>query len=322
MRFDEERVSLDSVLKEAPRDSRSVHHLIDPILQQGENESERAFKIRKETRAQGFYAAMRRAGLVAFDENPAFYLVRSKGMRGEIVGILGLSGARIEGSTLGKLRPPTLLTYDDRDDEVKRSYKMALERESDQRFSVDGIEYELWIVDDETTTARMQSRLKEKDLFSVNSTHKDQAGLVFCIAHDSIANAALPLNLVAKKLKSKTKAKLLKTLKSQYKTEQKQSSDLASEDGAYFQNSKTLLKLRPKGKSQAVDLGELYSLITSQLECKIRRGEIDEAIEEDEIRIGLPLPRAEGIKSENKNAYLLQKVIPLGCVMFLGALDA
>jgi hypothetical protein len=137
-----------------------------------------------------FIAEWRRAGVLQEDEYASFYLLRTTEPRGrddeprETVGFYAAveldegsvlpgvqpdaAGVDAEAGVLAELgaqvAPPVLL-YGDEPGRITRGLEHEMEdREPDVRVELDDVSHELWVVDDETTLARIAQTLSEQRL--------------------------------------------------------------------------------------------------------------------------------------------------------------
>lgn len=156
-------------------------------------------------RAAFFLADWRRAGVLLQDEAPAFYLLRQTfpGAGGAPVVRQGffaavelgadpaavraherVDEARVEGlaerlSALGAQVDPLLLLHPDPEERVSRAFEVELEREADLRFTLAGGLHEVWVIDDETTTARVSQLLVDAPLYIADGHHRHRAARAF-----------------------------------------------------------------------------------------------------------------------------------------------
>jgi hypothetical protein len=118
-------------------------------------------------------AEWRRAGILHFDDQPALYALRTRAgdvaSRGLFCAI-GVEGApaaadparatRLE--QLGVSVEPVVAAF--QDPRVTRAFDTAIERDADASFRIGGDGFELWCVDDESTTARITGLLSQAAL--------------------------------------------------------------------------------------------------------------------------------------------------------------
>lgn len=197
VRYQGERVDLGRVLARDPTsledaaaraltaaEPRNVVRFCLPREEPGDG---RAGGVR---RARFLYAEQRRAGLLVRDERPAFYCLRRRDEDGEIVqgffaaaaieDLERASGGGGDGDdddggadgyedgderlvplarALSLLAVPAIATYVDERRRIGRCFEAEIERAADASFTFEGTEHELWIVDDESTTARVSALL-------------------------------------------------------------------------------------------------------------------------------------------------------------------
>ena len=148
-------------------------------------------------RAAFHLAEWRRAGVLAFDDYASFY-----GLRHTFASVEGEDPKAVEGffaavdlgdedvdgvlpcelsdpgevdalthhlRTLGHQAEPVQLVHRDEKGRVQRAIASEMEeRDPDARAELDGCVYELWVIDDETTTARVSALLGEEKLYLVD----------------------------------------------------------------------------------------------------------------------------------------------------------
>lgn len=181
--------------------------VLDELAEEGEGR--RSALVAR--RAALHLAEWRRAGVLAVDEHPALYLVRQtfddadgEGTRVRLgfYGALELDGAaardvrvlapaealedartaarvdahRAHLSTCGVQTGAALFAYADESGRIERVLRAEMEeREPDLRGKAFGARYELWIVDDETTTARVARHLEEQTLTLASGRERYEA---------------------------------------------------------------------------------------------------------------------------------------------------
>ena len=179
-RFDEERVNLAQVLDENNLDARSVFHIISPRLAKSDDTDLSHEKCQLRSRA--FEAQYTRAGILAQDEEPSFYWVRSSEGENTFEGFIGVIRAEAELLSADSVEKessnphelagrPLYIAYDDATNEVQKSVRGEIDRDADMSI---GDELELWVVDDETTSARMQVRIENADFSVIRSSKEFQ----------------------------------------------------------------------------------------------------------------------------------------------------
>ncbi len=131
-----------------------------------------------ERRAALLFAELARAGLLVQDERPAFYCLRRRDEDGEQTqgffcalsidepaADAGPDGADLGDDLLCAARAlktslvPAVMSFVDDRHRVGRCFEAETEREPDLAFTFGGAEHELWVVDDESTTARISTLL-------------------------------------------------------------------------------------------------------------------------------------------------------------------
>lgn len=157
-------------------------------------------------RAALHLAEWRRAGVLVEDEYPSLYVLRQTlpaGDDGEERVMTGFFAAlRLDAAakrdvreheatdpgavdslcrylaTVGVHTDPVLLLHRDEGGRVERALSSEMEeREPDVRARVDDVSYELWVVDDETTAARVSRHLEDQPLYLADGHHRFQAAL-------------------------------------------------------------------------------------------------------------------------------------------------
>lgn len=166
-------------------------------------------------RAALHLAEWRRAGIVVEDEHPSLYLLRqtTRTEEGEERSLTGFFGAlRLDAAarrdvkelsqpededestdstdaeavdaqrrhlvTVGMHTDPLLLLYQDDGGRIERAFRVEMEeREADVRARAFDAQYEIWIIDDETTTARVARQLEEHPLYLADGRRRLQAAL-------------------------------------------------------------------------------------------------------------------------------------------------
>lgn len=162
-------------------------------------------------RAALHLAEWRRAGVVAVDDHPSLYLLRQtlpaekSGEERELTGFyaavrLDAAGRRdvhdasrddtsdddaeqVEAlrrqlAIVGMHTDPVLLRYSDAGGRIERALRAEMEeREPDVRARCEEALYELWVVDDETTTARVARHLEDQPLSLLEGSQRFRAAL-------------------------------------------------------------------------------------------------------------------------------------------------
>ncbi|HEY4222216.1 MAG TPA: DUF1015 family protein [Myxococcota bacterium] len=185
LRFVQNRVDYGAVVAPAsPTDPRHVAHLLDATRKDDDG------KDAPLRRARLRLAEWQRAGLLARDAQPAMYAVHRKSDDGEATGLfcaLSVDAATAQPATrgddtrearLGALAlavEPVVATFTE--PRVKRTVDNAVDREADAAWRVGGTSYELWCVDEESTTARIATLLS-------------QAPIAICANADALAAQA------------------------------------------------------------------------------------------------------------------------------------
>jgi hypothetical protein len=169
LRYVPARVELAAVLASDSRDPRRVHTLLDdePQSDDGADGALRRAKLR--------LAEWRRAGIVRADDAPCLYALRRRdGDGNEFVGVfcaLGVDNgvdatpdaqreARLD--KLGVAVEPVVAAFSE--PRVKRALENAIDRDPDATWKMGDDSYELWSVDDESTTARIGTLLSQATL--------------------------------------------------------------------------------------------------------------------------------------------------------------
>lgn len=211
LRYAPERIDLGLVL--APpgamdADERRALHEREPrnvvrVLEDGAIDEASPELVAR--RAALHLAEWRRAGVLVREEHPALYLVRQRldDEEGERTSLgffasLELDAAterdvrmlssaeepdeglvethRVHLSTSGIQTGAAVFTYDDESGRIERALRAEMEeREPDLRGRAFGALYELWVVDDETTTARVARHLEEQALTIVSGHERYEA---------------------------------------------------------------------------------------------------------------------------------------------------
>jgi hypothetical protein len=248
LRYDDERVELSRVVTrpgvkpEQDQDSRSAREIVEPVV-----EGEDPDFQRRAARQRLFLAAWQRARVVERDEEDAIYY-----LRGELDGEPVVSGffalARPDAGTPFVLHTPepgrvewerarrdaspaeaelVVLAHEDDARDVAKLFRAELDREGDVRFETeDGVEWELWVVDDETTIARVQSRLKERRLVVLTGTERwssalgrgeDPRVLTFIGSYRELESVVAPVHLMGQDLPEGAGDDLLNELRRRFR---------------------------------------------------------------------------------------------------------
>lgn len=171
LRFVAARVDLGAVLGRRTTDPRHATRLLDaaPAAGDGSNGAARRARFR--------LADWRRAGIVARDAQPSLTLVKRTGDDGEAVGLF----CAVSVHAFSQTEPPHELAQEEwfaqtelavdpvvaslaMDARVRRVLDNAADREADATWSEDGRTWELWVIDDETTAARITALLDGSSL--------------------------------------------------------------------------------------------------------------------------------------------------------------
>jgi hypothetical protein len=161
LRYDPARVDLALVLGSGGADPRHVERLVDERTEPGDG------KDAPLRRARLRLAEWRRAGVLRRDETPALYLVRRRSERdgAEHVGLFcALSVDGVEPGAPGPLArgvavAPVVGSFVDDSGRIRRTLESAADREADAAWRDGEDGYELFVVDDESTTARVATLL-------------------------------------------------------------------------------------------------------------------------------------------------------------------
>lgn len=210
LRFAPERVEISRVIAPAAcgeeergallaRDPRNAVRLLGAV--------DAAADPAAEARRSALYLSeWRRAGVVQRDDTPALYVLRQTVLDDEGAPLRAVTGffATLdldeaaerdlrphEGvhdgvvdalmrrlTTLGASVEPALLLFRDDEGRVRRVLDAEIdEREADVRASSASVRCEMWLVDDETATARVSRLLEEAPLYIADGHHRLTAGL-------------------------------------------------------------------------------------------------------------------------------------------------
>jgi hypothetical protein len=175
LRFVPSRVDLGAVVAPAPAgDPRHVSRILeeDPVDGDGRDGPIRRARLR--------LAEWQRAGVLARDAQPALYAVRRREEDGaESIGLFcalsvapesraaeppaepaGAREARLE--KLAVAVEPVVAAF--REPRVQRTLENAIDREADAWWRLGKTQLELWCLDEESTTARLQTLLSQAEL--------------------------------------------------------------------------------------------------------------------------------------------------------------
>ena len=224
LRYDDSRVAIERVVVPPPErandDSRDALYAIDPrnLIRVLANRPEEGDDEKSSlVRAQTFLAQWRRAGVIIQDEDPALYVLRQRFMVGDVekvrTGVFAaldldraafsdvlpheetLAGrhhevTRVADTTGVQLEPISLLVDDDKG-RMMRALSAELEEEPDVRFIVDDVTHEVWVVDDETTCARVGQLLSSTTLMIADGHHLFAAAKARAESSDVVSRLAV-----------------------------------------------------------------------------------------------------------------------------------
>lgn len=210
LRYDDTKVALERVLVPPPERAddatRDAHYAADPrnIIRVLANRPEEGdAEVSALHRAKTFLAQWRRARIVVQDEDPAFYVLRQRFsadgvdyVRTGVYGALEVNRNAVEAirpheetldgrhhevtkvadATGVQLEPISLLVDDDKS-RMLRALSAELEEEPDVRVRIEGCVHELWIVDDETTCARVEQALASATMVIADGHHRFAAAV-------------------------------------------------------------------------------------------------------------------------------------------------
>lgn len=210
LRYDDTKVALERVLVPPPERAddvtRDAHYDADPrnIIRVLANRPEEGdAEASALCRAKTFLAQWRRARVVVQDEDPAYYVLRQRFtadgvdyVRTGVYGALEVSRSAVEAirpheetldgrhhevtkvadATGVQLEPISLLVADDKS-RMLRALSAELEEEPDVRVVIEGCTHELWIVDDETTCARVEQALVGATMVIADGHHRFAAAV-------------------------------------------------------------------------------------------------------------------------------------------------
>ena len=255
-RFDDEKVDLsrvivppEGVLKVV--DPRNARELTDPEVE-GEDPS----FARRAQRQRLFLGAWRAAGVIDREEDPAVYFLRGEREEGRVVSgffalvraenvraLVAPEAARVEWersrARAFDVEPElVVLAHDDEGDEITRLFRGELDREGDARFDDLGVAWELWVVDDETTIARVQARMAERQLTVLAGTERVEAAkhddaLVLALISSSSDVGLAPVHLEVHSDKEGAELGVLSALQKHFETRELDAERRA--DAALFQ---------------------------------------------------------------------------------------
>ncbi len=167
LRFDPARVELGAVVGApgaAARDPRHVRALLDDAPGPGDGKDAPA------RRAKLKLAEWRRAGVLIRDDQPALYAVRRRDEDGEeAIGLFCAVGvdavppatdaAREARLDTGVAVEPVVASFEEA--RVRRTVENAIDREADAAWKSGRTHFELWCLDEESTTARVATLLSQ-----------------------------------------------------------------------------------------------------------------------------------------------------------------
>jgi len=207
LRYSADRVALERVLVPAKStidddlrnswfamEPRNMSHVVYGLADHGEDEHA---PLR---RGRALLDDWLRAGVLVEDDEPVFYLLRQtfsvagaeelQSRSGIFVGlcldkdtvahiapheqILPERAARVRQlrNVLQTQVEPVFLTYADPKRRVHKALRSLYDEEPDLQFTHEGVESELWIVDDETTIARIEAQLADAQLYIADGHHR------------------------------------------------------------------------------------------------------------------------------------------------------
>ncbi|MBI1948420.1 MAG: DUF1015 family protein [Deltaproteobacteria bacterium] len=166
LRYQAARLDLGRVIGASADDPRHATHLLDDRAQDGDGANGAA------RRARFRMADWRRAGIVARDREPSLTLVKRTGGGGEALGLFcALPVTAFAGTDpphdvareqwLDETRvavEPVVASFGG-DARVRRVLDNAADREADAGWTDGDATFELWVIDDETTAARLATML-------------------------------------------------------------------------------------------------------------------------------------------------------------------
>jgi uncharacterized protein (DUF1015 family) len=100
-------------------------------------------------------------------------------------------------ATLGHHVDPVLLVHDDKKGRVQRALRSEADRDPDARAELDGNTYELWVIDDESATARVAALLEERKLYAAAGDTRLHAAMALEAERSSGGEGRAPTSLLA-----------------------------------------------------------------------------------------------------------------------------
>ena len=346
-RFDEEKVDLSRVIVPPPGvlkvvDPRNARELTEP-----EVEGDDPTFARRALRQSLFLGAWQKAGVIDRDEEPALYFLRGERSDGSVVNngffsrvlasapvsLLAPEPSRVawerERAAAFAVEPElVVLGHDDDEGEVARLFRGELDREGDLRFDDLGVGWELWVVDDETTIARVQARMREQRLSILSGTERVAAAaevdghvLAFITSFKDISSTLNPVHLEVHTDKEGASLGLLSILDQHFITDNLD--DDSAHSGAIFHiKGRGRYAISPRDDDGRPFVLELSSVLDAA-DVEVRRVQSREPVDDAwACFLELPAPAIDELVAHRgkgnplpRGLFVLEPEVPRGLVI-------